>query len=321
MMYLLAVPAVLLAFLFYEYRLRRPDQIVLYEKRGGLGIRRFRFYPRHFSLAIARTTHSFTQTIDASAKGNVDMRVKLAVTVAASPENLAALVRAGGWAADAVVKAAKELEIVLLGTVKQHTERHEIGELSSESVREYLVERVRESRTTLGLEVVTLSIVSFEPVDPQIAEAMRRSEHARILEQAETLNQQARIAAARARLKADEEIAGMESELELKRYDLKRTQLEKESALNADRAEQELRLKRMQLELEAEEMRLLKESPELLLLTPQAARLAEASQSLKNARTIVTLSAADAAQASEVPGLFHSLVQKAVEAWKKKEEK
>jgi hypothetical protein len=321
MIYALAVAAVLLAFLFYEYRLRRPDQIVLFEKRDGLGIRRFRFYPRHFSLAVARTTHSFTQTIDASAKGNVELRVKLAVTVAASPADLAALVRTGGWSSDAVPKAAKELEIELLGAVKQHAEGHEIGELSSESLREYLLARVHESRTTLGLEIVTLSVASFAPLDPQIAEAMRRSEHARILEQAETLNQQARIAAAKARLKADEEIAMMESELEIKKHDLRRIQLEKESALNAERAGHELRLKRMQLEFEAEELRLLKESPELLLLTPQAARLAEASQSLKNARTVVSLSAPDAAQAAEVPGLFHSLVQKAVEAWRKHEEK
>ena len=57
---------------------------------------------------------------------------------------------------------------------------------------------------------------SFEPVNPQIAEALRQREQARILEQTETLNQQARIAAAKSKLKADEEIASLESELELK---------------------------------------------------------------------------------------------------------
>lgn len=317
-----ALALVLLAFVLYEYRFRKPDQIVLFEGRSGLAVRRARFYPRHFSLAIAKTTHSFMQTIDSSAKGSLDVRIKLAVTVAASLENLPVLIRVGGWNGDAVSRAARELEVVLMGYVKEHTERHEIEELSSESIREYLLNRIQESRSALGLEVVTLTITSFEPINPQIAEAMRQREHARILEQAETLNQQARIAAAKARVKADEEIAALESDLELKKYDLKRTHLEKEAGLSASRTEHELRLKKMQLEHEKEELRLLRESPELLLLTPQAARLAEASQSLKNARTVVSLTPADAAQGPpELLGMFRSLVQNAMEAYRKKLEK
>ncbi len=321
MAYALAILAVVSAAVVYEYRLRRPDQIVLYEKRDGLGIRRGRFYPRHFSLAVSRTTHSFAQSIEASDKGNLDLRIKLAVTVAASMDHLAALVRTGGWSPDAVAKAAGELQTILLAEVKQFTERREIGELSSESIREHLLRRAPESAAALGLRVDTLAITSFEPAHPQIAEALRQSEHARILEQAETLNQQARIAAARARLKADEEIAAMESELEMKRHELRSAQLEKEAELDSRRAEHDLRLKKMQLEFEAEELRLLKDNPELLLLTPQAARLAEASQSLRNARTIVSLAPAEGAQASEVAGLFQSLVQKALDDWKKKAEK
>ena len=47
----------------------------------------------------------------------------------------------------------------------------------------------------------------------------------------------------------------------------------------------------MQLDFEKDELRLLKDSPELLLLTPQAARLAEASQSIeKRPHRRVTLS-------------------------------
>ena len=318
MVYALAAAIALLALIVYEYRFRRPDQIILFEKRDGLGLRRARVYPRHLSLALARTTQSFVQTIESSAKGNLDVRIRLAVTVTACLDNLPALIRVGGWSEEAVAKAAKELEIVLLGHVKQYTERHEIEELSSESIRDYLLQHIHESRASLGLEIVTLTISSFEPVDRQIAEAMRQSEHARILELSETLNQQARIAAARTRLKADETIAAMESDLEMKRYDLRRRQMEKEAELSAGRVEHELRLKKMQLELEQEELRLLKESPELLLLTPQAARLAEASQTLKNARTVVSLSGADASQASELPGFFHSLVQNAIEAWKKR---
>ena len=74
----------------------------------------------------------------------------------------------------------------------------------------------------------------------------------------------------------------------------------------------------MQLSLQREEMRLLKENPELLLLTPQAARLAEASQALKNARTVVSLSPGDAQQSPEILGMFHQLLQNAVESFRKK---
>ncbi|MBZ5653630.1 MAG: hypothetical protein LAO18_24485, partial [Acidobacteriia bacterium] len=276
------------------------------------GIRTFRFYPRHFSLPIARTVHSFVLTIDASAKGNLDIRVKLSVAVAASLDHLAVLIRAGGWNANAVEKAMRELEVLLQSYVKELTEQREIEDLSSEKIGAYLHERVHETKNTLGLEVISLAILSFEPVNPQIAEALRQREHARILEQTEMLNQQVRISAAKAKLKADEEIGFMENEVELRKSDLKMKQLEKETALASSRVEHELRLNRLRLEFDTEELRLLKESPELLLLTPQAARLAEASQSLKNARTIVTLSPGDTGQGSDLLGMFHSVIRGAL---------
>ncbi len=313
--------AILVVLAAYEFRFRKPDQIVVYESREGVGVRKARLYPRHFSMPITKTAHSFVQTIDASAKGNLDVRVKLAVTAGAALDHLGALVRVGGWTADAVSRAAKELEIVLLGYVKEFTELREIEDLSSENIREHLRQRSRETGLQIGLEVVTLTITSFEPVNAQIAEAMRQREQARILEQTESLNQQARIGAAKARLKADEEIAQLENSLALKNLELQQAQLEKESALAGSRAEHELQLKKMQLEFEKEEMRLLKDSPELLLLTPQAARLAEASQSMKNARTVVSLSPPDGTQGTELLGMFHTLVQNALGAFSRRKEK
>jgi len=53
------------------------------------------------------------------------------------------------------------------------------------------------------------------------------------------------------------------------------------------RIEDELSKKRLQLAVDNEELSMLKNNPELLMLTPQAARLAEASQSLKNAKTML----------------------------------
>jgi hypothetical protein len=52
------------------------------------------------------------------------------------------------------------------------------------------------------------------------------------------------------------------------------------------------------------------------MLTPQAARLAEASQNLKNARTVISLSPQESAHGSELLNLFRDLLQKALEAKK-----
>jgi len=104
-----SLSSLLIALVLYEYRLRKPDQIVVAEARGGVRLRGGRVYPRHFSTPITKTTHSFSQTVDASAKGNLDIRVKLAVTVAASMEDLDTLVKVGGWAPDAIgARAARE---------------------------------------------------------------------------------------------------------------------------------------------------------------------------------------------------------------------
>jgi hypothetical protein len=317
-MWFVIIPLVLICLaLVYEYRVRRPDQIILFETRDGFGFRKARFYPRHFSLALKRTAHSFLLTVDASARGNLDIRVKLAVAVAASLENLSALIRVGGWSEDALVRAAKELEIILQGFVKEYAEKLEIEELSSEEIHNYLTQKVPQAKQSLGLEILSLAIHSFEPVNPQIAEALRQREQARIVEQTEKLNQQARIAAAKSKLKADEEIASLESEVELKKFDLKKAQMEKESALADSRVEDELKRSRMRLDFDKQELELLKQSPELLMLTPQAARLAEASQGLKNARTVVSLSPGDLSQGTELLGMFRSFLHNALGGHKK----
>ena len=49
------------------------------------------------------------------------------------------------------------------------------------------------------------------------------------------------------------------------------------------------------------------------MLTPQAARLAEASQNLKNARTIVSFTPQELAQGSELLNIFQNLMQRAIE--------
>ena len=201
MAYVIGLIVVACIVIALEYRIRKPDQIVLFEGRDGrLGIRKFRFYPRHFSLPISRTVHSSMLTVEASAKGNLDVRIKISVAVAASLEHLTVLIRVGGWSMSAVGHAAKELEVLLQSYIKEFAEQREIEELSSEKLSHYLNERSHETRTMLGLEIISLAVLSLEPVNAQIADALRQREQARILEHTENLNQEARIDAAKARL-------------------------------------------------------------------------------------------------------------------------
>ncbi len=321
MEFFIAIVVLLCLVAAYEYRIRRPDDVVVFEYKKGLAVRTGRFYPRHFSLPIRRTTHSVQMTVDATAKGNLEIRVNIAVSVAAALDHLAELVRVGGWNADAVVKAGKELEALVQGFVKEYTEQYGIEELSSEKIHAYLNQKVSANALKFGVEIISLVILSFEPLNTQISEAFRQQEHARILEQTETLNQKARIASAKAKLKADEEIAALENQLELKNYDLKKSQLERESVLANLRVDEELRRNRRKLEFDKEELDMLRSSPELLMLTPQAARLAEASQGLKNARTIVSLSPHDVSQGSELLGMFQKMLSAALDAYRDKDKK
>jgi len=314
MEYIAALVIVIAVFIAFEYRLRKPDQIILSESAKGIAVRSARFYPRHFSLALHRTTHALQLSLDASAKGNLEVKVRLAATVAAAPAHLPALMRVGGWHAEAVSRSAKELESVLIGLVKECCEQFEIQQLSSQKIREYLQARIQATQAALGLEVLSLTILSFEPTDKQITEALRQQELARITEQTGQLTQKARIAEARAKLHADEEIAHLEHGLELKKYELKKSELERESQLANIRVDDELKRSRKRLAFDGEELAMLKKNPELLMLTPQAARLAEASQGLRNARTVVSLSPQDLARGSELFGMFQQFLRTALDS-------
>jgi hypothetical protein len=317
-MWIAAVVVVLLiALAVYEYRLRKPDQLVLYETAGVIRLRTGAFYPRHFSLALPGTTHQIELKTDSVARGGVQVRTTLAVTVAPSRENAGSLVRVGGWKKDAALKAAREFETRVQGIVKEYTERNLFEDLSSEKLNEHLLARANAGAPQFGLELVSVTVQSIDAADPEIAEAVRRREASRILEQTELLNQKARVAAARSKLQADEQIALSEHELELKKYELRQAELEREALLAAQRTEEELKRSRLKLAFEGEELAMLKSSPELLLLSPQAARLAEASQDLKNARVIVSLGSSDTERESRLSGLFRRFLDLMIEGDKK----
>jgi len=303
----------LLAALF-EYRIRQPDVIVLYESKGRIGIRKGLLYPRHFSLPLKRTTYPLQLTVEAAAVGNLLVRVKLVGSAAPSVEHIQALIRVGGWDSEAVTRAVDQVRILLQGLVKEYTERSDIHAISSPTILQHLDEHLRLTEEKFGIELISLAVQSLEPADPKIADALRQQEEARLFERTEQLNHQARVVAARAKYKADEEIAEMEHTLELKRAELKKNQFESEAGLARQRLEDELTRSRQRLSFEKEELDVLRSSPELLMLTPQAARLAEASQSLKNARTVISLTPQELANSSVLFTLFRDLLHKDLNA-------
>jgi hypothetical protein len=302
--------------LLFEYRIRPPDVIILSESKGRIGIRKGLFYARHFSLPLKRTTCPLQLTIEATAAGNLGVRVKLIGSAALSSEHIQSLIRVGGWNQDAVAHAVDEVGILLQGLVKEYTERSEIHALTSPGLLQHLTGNFPMIEEKFGIELISLAVQSLEPTDPEIAEALRQQEQARILEQTERLNHQARVAATKTKYKADVDILEMEHALELKKTELKKILLEKDASLARQQVEDELVRSRLRLMFEKEELEVLRSSPELLMLTPQAARLAEASQSLRNARTVVSLTPQEVAPASELLTWFQNLLQKALETKK-----
>ena len=318
---ILVVAAVVLVLLIvgvllFEYRVRQPDFLVLYEAKGKIGLRSGLLYPRHFSLPIKRTTYPIHFTVEATAVGNLGVNVKLVGLVAPALDNIQALIRVGGWSSDAVSHAAEEAGILLEGLVKEYTETAEIHALSSTGVADYLNERASMLSEKLGVELISLAVQSLDPTDSEIADALRQQEQARLMEQTERLNNEARVAVAKAKFQADEEIAELEHTLALKKAGLKKSLLEQESALAKQRLQDELARDRARLAYEKEELDILKDNPELLVLTPQAARLAEASQGLKNARTVISLSPQELNSGADLLEMFQKLLQKALDSKK-----
>ncbi|MFN8380049.1 MAG: hypothetical protein U0452_15400 [Anaerolineae bacterium] len=301
---------VLLIVVLFEYRIRRPDVIVLREAKGQFGVRKGLLYPRHFSLALKRTTAPLALTVEAATLGNLAVRIKLVGSAAPSADHIQSLIRVGGWDTETVARAVDQVRILLQALVKEFTERNEIHSITSPAIQASLDQHLPEIRERFGIELISLAIQSLEPMDPKIADALRQQEAARLLEQTEQVNQEARVRAARAKFQADREIAEMEHELELKKAELKKAQFESDSELAKQRIEDELARSRMRLAFENEELEVLRRSPELLMLTPQAARLAEASQSLKNARTVISLSPQDLASGSALFTMFRNWLQK-----------
>ena len=238
----------------YEYRIRQPDVIVLSEADGQIRVRKGLLYPRHFSLPLKRTTCPLQLTIEAAARGNLLVRMKVIGAAVPSVDHIHSLIRIGGWDSDAVTRAVDQVRILLQGLIKEYTESSEIQAISSPAILKHLTEQAGYIEERFGIELIALAVESWEPVDQDIADALSQQEEARLLEQTERLSHQARIAVAKARYQADEEIAVMEHALEMKRSELKRVQLESDAELARQRIEDELERSRLRLAFEKEEL-------------------------------------------------------------------
>ena len=313
---LIVIFLIICALVLVEYRIRQPDDLVIYESNSKIGFRKGWIYPRHFSLPLKRTIYPIQLNMEMTAAGNLGVSVKLVGSVAPSLDHVQSLIRVGGWNTDAVARAAEEAQVLLQGLVREYTEQFEIQSLTSSGILEYLNKKSAHIQEKLGVELISLVIQSLDPPDPEIAFALRQQEQARLLEQTENLNHQARAAAAKVKFQTDEEIAIMNHNLELKKAELSMEMVKKEAAQAKQQLEYELSRNRMRLDFEKEEVDVLKSSPELLMLTPQAARLAEASQNLKNARTVVSFTPQELARGSELLDYFQVLLRKALEAKK-----
>jgi hypothetical protein len=317
----IGILAVLVVAFLVEYRIRKPDEIVLYESAGIVRRRKGRFYPRHFSLAISGSIHSTDLKVEAEAKGKIVLHVHVVATVAASVHYLQNLVRAGGWHQDNVVRALKELDNSLQVVVKEFTEKYEIENLSAEALSTHLQKKFGTTVEELGLDIISLNVYAIDPVEDKIAESIQQRETARIIEETERINQKARVTATKAKLDADEQIAQGEHQLELKKYKLKKIEEEEEAKIANLRIKEEIDRRKLQLEFDRKEVDLLKENPELLILTPQMARLAEASQNLPNARTVVNLGGRKGLQGAQLINLFQMFLQNMVDSTAKSADK
>jgi hypothetical protein len=295
-------------YVIIEYRRRKPDQIILFEKNNDIKIRKSRYYPRHLSLAISGSVQSSSMEVVAEAKGHLLLNIRIALTASASAENIGKLIRAGGWEAACIKNAIEEVKVLIESYVKEFCAGYEIEEISSAKLSTFLSGKIAHEALEFGLNIVSLSTLSIDPQEKEIVIALQQQEEARIKEQTENARQKSRTAIAKAKAKADEEIILAEHTLELKKLELKKKLEENEAKIAEKRVSDELHRKNLQLTFDKKEMELLKSNPELLMLSPQLARLAEASQQLPNAKTVVSLAQGNMPNGSQLLETIQSVL-------------
>ena len=176
-----ALIAILILVWLIEYRYRRPDQIVLRERKGVVEENKKRWYPRHTSLALPGNVYAVQSQVDTEARGKLGVRVVMDLAVAPSRNHLHALVRAGGWSSDVVVHATRELERRTHAMIREFVEQKDIDAIEPEVLKKQLIKQISETALLLGLELDNLHIQSIEPLDKRITEAIHMREAKRVL--------------------------------------------------------------------------------------------------------------------------------------------
>ncbi|MBN2090760.1 hypothetical protein JW964_14200 [candidate division KSB1 bacterium] len=282
---------IVIVVLYILFERKRPDQLILIEKKGKVMVWTRAFYPKYLCLSLPYTTRSVTTEVKTQARGKIDANIKLTVSFYPDAEHIENLIHVGGWSIDALARIEKELAGTVQGIVGEIIEPLDIAEMTREHIAKTIKTRLNSIATNIGVIITGVTVLNAEASDLKIAEAIKKTEVAHIQEEAEKTIQASRTAQAEMKAKADQAILNAEHDTIMKKLALRKIE-EAESAILAKAAlEQQVERRNIELAIEKSEVELLAQNPALLLLSPQLTRLTEASQQLKNAETVVTLSA------------------------------
>jgi len=284
---IIVISIILLAFIA---KARRPDQLLLVEKHGKVQPYLKRWYFSKSVLALPATVKTLSTEVKTQARGKIDVVIKLSVSFFPNAERAENLVRVGGWSPEAIERVAREISGTVQGLVGELVEPLDITQVTRDKLSHMLRQKLQDLAPNFGITVTSVVVSEAEAADKKIADAIRKQEEARIQEETEKANQQSRIAREKLRLMADDEIARMKHEMEMEQLKLREIEELKSAELEQKLLEKETEKKRLSLKLEQEEADILSKHPELMMLTPQLTRLVEASQQLKSARTVISLS-------------------------------
>ena len=272
------------------FKRKHPDQLVLIERKGEVFLWKKAFYPKPFCLSLPSTVRSISTEVKTQAKGKLDAAIKLVITFYADPGQITNMIRIGGWTVNALSRIEKELAGTAQGIVGEIVEPLDITEMTREVIAKNMKNRLDAIGPNLGIKITAVTVTSAEAVDRKLAEAIKQREEARIQEDTERAVQASRIAQAEMKSNAERKIAESEHQIALKKYELRKIEEEKAAVLAKAAVEQQTERRRLELAVEKDEVEMLTKNPSMLLLAPQLTRLTEASQQLKNAETVITLS-------------------------------
>jgi purine-nucleoside phosphorylase len=276
--------------LFFLFQRKRPDQLILLEKKGKVVEWTRSFYPKRICLSLSNTVHSFTAEVRTMGRGKIEVLIKVSVSFHTNPAKLENLIRVGGWSTAALKNVEKEITNAVPGIVGSVVENLEITEMQREAIARNLLEKLERLAENSGVQISTVTVISADPVDAKITEAIKKLEEARLQEIAERTLQTSRTLQAELKAQADQRIAQAEHEVAMKKLALQKIREAEAAELALATVKQQNERRKLELEIEKKEVEIFTQNPALLLLAPQLTRLTEASQQLKNAETVVSFS-------------------------------